>query len=582
MNELKFHSHNEVFNLVFFPDTKKYNCSLEKVLLLKESILFKLEKMTNVKIHLYKGVTLIACCEYVPRSKTKWHSMKIVSEIKIQKQLTKKSTFIDVIKLRIKTEIKNNNLFSLSFFSRSIPQKQFAHISDNSVTSHSKNYNSNNHIKVGLVSKITISDNNNSINKTQEINSLKQKLLPNKNKVIMNKRNLIKKRLKLYNSIDCKALTICTSRKSNNRKLLTDGVINNSAQTTSKMRSVYNSKKQISSKTKSSHENSNKMLSYERNSLLSSSTKNSRNIRNNYNSKIKVSNFRLEKKQKTQQSSKQQNDENNYDYITSYKNILEKTSLLPQHNTVNILPQNELELSDEIFNHHEDLNKNAIYLTSTPISQNKFEEIKNDYNLIYTDSYITNIPNNALQIETQLFLDKIIEIQKIYHFELSQLIDEYKKHKDEIQQYSKLFLRLKRKYNLLLEHKEIENIKCLFNERNHKVDYVSLSHKEIEYYSFLRGKNKKEKVQQMIKNEFTKIFANVVTKHRKILTNLQKKFVNDKHWNTTDDKNKEEGINNSSSSLFGGCNFSKAKHMTVNSISYNDKDYTKMYQEQLQ
>ena len=203
---------------------------------------------------------------------------------------------------------------------------------------------------MGLVSKNTISDNNNSINKTQEINSLKQKLLPNKNKVIINKRNLIKKRLKLYNSIDCKAITICTSRKSNNRKLLTDGVINNSAQTTSKMRTVYNSKKQISNKTRSSNENSNKMLSYERNSLLSSSTKTSRNIRNNYNSKIKVSNFRLEKKQKTQQSSQQQNDKNNYDYITSYKNILEKTSLLPQHNTINILSQNELELSDEIFN----------------------------------------------------------------------------------------------------------------------------------------------------------------------------------------------------------------------------------------
>ena len=581
MNELKFHSHNEVFNLVFFPDSKKYNCSLEKVLLLKEGISFKLEKMTNVKIHLYKGVTLIACCEYVPRSKTKWHSMKIVSEIKIQKQLTKKITFIDVIKIRIKTEIKNNNLFSLSFFSRSIPQKQLAHISDNSITSHSKNYNSNNHIKVGLVSKNTISDNN-SINKTQEINSLKQKLLPDKNKVIMNKRNLIKKRLKLFNSIDCKTLTICTSRKHNNRKLLMDGVINNSAQTTSKMRSVYNSKKQISNKTKTSNDNSNKMLSYERNSFLSSSNKTSRNIRNNYNSKIKVSNFRLEKKQKTQQSSQQQNEENNYDYITSYKNILEKTSLLPQHNTINILPQNELELSDEIFNHHEGLNKNDIYLTSSPISQNKFEEIKNDYNLIYTDSYITNIQNNALQIETQLFLDKIIEIQKIYHLELSQLIDEYKKYKDDIKQYSKLLLHLKRKYNLLLEHKEIENIKSLFNERNDKVDYISLSRKEIEYYSFVRTKSKKEKVQQMIKNEFTKLFLNVVTKHRKFLTNLQKKFVDDKHLNTSDDKNKDEEIRNSSSSLFGGCNCSKARHMAVNSISYNDKDYSKMCQDQLQ
>jgi hypothetical protein len=122
----------------------------------------------------------------------------------------------------------------------------------------------------------------------------------------------------------------------------------------------------------------------------------------------------------------------------------------------------------------------------------------------------------------------------------------------------------------------------LLNERNHKVDYVSLSHKEIEYYSFLRRKNKKEKVQQMIKNEFTKIFSNVVIKHRKFLTNLQKKFIDDKHWNTIDKKNKEEGISNSNSSLFGKSNFSKAKHMTVNSISYNDKDYTKMYQEQLQ
>ena len=48
-----------------------------------------------------------------------------------------------------------------------------------------------------------------------------------------------------------------------------------------------------------------------------------------------------------------------------------------------------------------------------------FGQIKNDFNLLYTDEYITMIPDDLLKLELELLIEKMFEIVNCYHTQMS-------------------------------------------------------------------------------------------------------------------------------------------------------------------
>ena len=140
----------------------------------------------------------------------------------------------------------------------------------------------------------------------------------------------------------------------------------------------------------------------------------------------------------------------------------------------------------------------------------------------------------------QLLLEKVIELQQLYHNEISQTIDEYKQLKVGLYKYTKMYLLLKRKFNMLEEQIELDKVTNMSNNIHKDIKWVSLIKKEMECYSFVYCSGK-DKIQSLIKKELLKLFMLIVTKHKTKLNNLQKKYIEDI-------KNKKESIKNSSTS----------------------------------
>ena len=52
---------------------------------------------------------------------------------------------------------------------------------------------------------------------------------------------------------------------------------------------------------------------------------------------------------------------------------------------------------------------------------NSFENLKNDFEIFYTDDYFNGINNNMIKLEFQFFLEKIFDLQSVYHYQLNDL-----------------------------------------------------------------------------------------------------------------------------------------------------------------
>jgi hypothetical protein len=537
VKDIKAFSQDEII-ITFFPDNIKRSSSLEQVCLNKETFNFKLNEKSNVKIHLYKSLKLFAYCEYVPKNEIKWHTFHLINNK--QKKNTHVNNNIDLIKLRLKTEIKNM-LCSL----KDSPKKRL-YKSGN----HSKklsNLNSSKNIKVNKT------ENSNNENSRSKFRKHSQQLI-NIPKIIR-RRNLLDTKSFNNHSMEIQTLSI-----NKDKQTINDLMLNRSARHFNKSYSVndsgYNQKRHVQ-KTKVNTKNIHKVVSYERKSIENTNT--TKQIK----CKQKSSNFRLEKKHKQilpfnsdnkihhMNSHSNTNILNNfkeqihYDLISSYKNILEQTSTINTINnnndkSYNIQQANTL-LNEIALSDNDNSPNHSHSLLSLSQIKSKFEETKNDYNLIYTDTYFESVQDEALKLEMQLLLEKVIELQQLYHNEISQAIDEYKQLKVSLYKYTKMYLLLKRKFNMLEEQIELDKVTNMSQNIYKDIKWVSLYKKEMDCYSFVycSGKNK---IHSLIKKELLKLFMLIVTKNKTKLNNLQKKYIEDI-------KNKKECINNNTTSL---------------------------------
>ena len=125
-----------------------------------------------------------------------------------------------------------------------------------------------------------------------------------------------------------------------------------------------------------------------------------------------------------------------------------------------------------------------------------FGQIKNDFNLLYTDEYITMIPDDLLKLVLQLLIEKMFEIVNCYHTQMSNEKIIYNKVNDLYKECSHKFLLLNKQYNLLQHKKEKfqiskQNINFITGNYSKTSNHLlSINKDEIKMFSLLMKKAK--------------------------------------------------------------------------------------------
>ena len=155
---------------------------------------------------------------------------------------------------------------------------------------------------------------------------------------------------------------------------------------------------------------------------------------------------------------------------------------------------------------------------------NTFENLKKDFFIFYTDDYFLNINYNMIKLEFQLFLEKIFDIQSLYHLKLNYIRNQnYLKKKFLKNFYEKIVILSKKKLKLISKN---EILKINNNYNNFIYSYKSKNDSELilnnktECYLWKNIFNGIEKKYSLTKEIFQK---NVLEKYNNI-----KEYLNEK------------------------------------------------------
>jgi hypothetical protein len=199
---------------------------------------------------------------------------------------------------------------------------------------------------------------------------------------------------------------------------------------------------------------------------------------NNENNNININIIKSSGKHKTNKSLCQQsftdkifNNENNI-FINNEYNLSQsdKKLFVNSNNSNDILINNEI---DEI-----DLDNN-------------YTKIKEDFDLLYNESYIKNINEDLLKLEAELFIEKMNELFLAYHSQIDEKIlenkiihQEYKINKEKYLIYNKLkdkleHMKKKEKNDNYCKEKFLENIEVNKDEMNiYKIVFKNFANSE--------------------------------------------------------------------------------------------------------
>ena len=87
-------------------------------------------------------------------------------------------------------------------------------------------------------------------------------------------------------------------------------------------------------------------------------------------------------------------------------------------------------------------------------STDTFGQLKNDFNLLYTEEYIKMIPDDLLRLELELLIEKMFEIVNCYHSQMSNEKKRYSKVNELYKECSQKYLLFCKKYSQLKHQKE--------------------------------------------------------------------------------------------------------------------------------
>ena len=177
-----------------------------------------------------------------------------------------------------------------------------------------------------------------------------------------------------------------------------------------------------------------------------------------------------------------------------------------------------------------------------------FENLKNDFDIFYTQEYLNNISNDVIELEIQLLFEKIFEMQNAYHLELGFLRKKFLSFYSNYKSFSDKFIYLNKKYDKLKQNNERIKLK------KNKVSFVVNNLIKSNYNIINNNKNEFELWKGMIyqsqyKKKILEIFNKTVLdkiNERKLYFNNVEKFICDNFIKRYKIKLKENGNKNES------------------------------------
>ena len=202
---------------------------------------------------------------------------------------------------------------------------------------------------------------------------------------------------------------------------------------------------------------------------------------------------------------------NNDKTIDSVKNILndEKNNKLKDNKDSFILKNFSLDLSSD---NNDEKKKNLDELSDdSAYESGNYNQLKEDFILLYNDNYVKNVEEDLLKLEIELFVEKMIGLISAYHYELNEKKIQSKIFENNIKDNSNKYIKyckLYYKLNLMKKnyktkyvrfHKNKSNIKDI-NDKNFETNKTEM---ELFKLIFPYG-DKKEELKKIINNILSK------------------------------------------------------------------------------
>ena len=184
-----------------------------------------------------------------------------------------------------------------------------------------------------------------------------------------------------------------------------------------------------------------------------------------------------------------------------YDNILDKFfdkyfhSLVEEDEEKTDISNSNIIINDINLNNNNE-NNNNISNNNYDIDNSKFLQLKDDFYLLYTEDYLSNVQNDTLRLELELMIDKTFEIVKNYHQEINKIKKEKKRNFIILNNINFFFQNLNKKnfkfnqfreneqikknnLNVILKNFSVENLNCLDIQKKEFVLFKNLLPKKI-------------------------------------------------------------------------------------------------------
>ena len=258
-----------------------------------------------------------------------------------------------------------------------------------------------------------------------------------------------------------------------------------------------------------------------------------------------------------------------------YDNILDKFfdkyfhSLVEEDEEKTDISNSNIIINDINLNNNNE-NNNNISNNNYDIDNSKFLQLKDDFYLLYTEDYLSNVQNDTLRLELELMIDKTFEIVKNYHQEINKIKKEKKRNFIILNNINFFFQNLNKKnfkfnqfreneqikknnLNVILKNFSVENLNCLDIQKKEFVLFKNLLPKKIlEKKSLLKEicikivqKNHKffddsSRFKNWIKNNV--VINNNNTNHNNNVNNKNKTIKKNLSTNSTHKKTNKDSI----------------------------------------
>ena len=260
-----------------------------------------------------------------------------------------------------------------------------------------------------------------------------------------------------------------------------------------------------------------------------------------------------------------------------YDNILDKFfdkyfhSLVEEDEEKTDISNSNIIINDINLNNNNE-NNNNISNNNYDIDNSKFLQLKDDFYLLYTEDYLSNVQNDTLRLELELMIDKTFEIVKNYHQEINKIKKEKKRNFIILNNINFFFQNLNKKnfkfnqfreneqikknnLNVILKNFSVENLNCLDIQKKEFVLFKNLLPKKIlEKKSLLKEicikivqKNHKffddsSRFKNWIKNNVVINNNNNNTNHNNNVNNKNKTIKKNLSTNSTHKKTNKDSI----------------------------------------